>query len=164
MINVFNTTTKMFLILQRNTLFNCNNVYSTFLIITGIKAIYTELSCSPFERRFKALTSRSCHALNRIIVRLWWAHLGKVALILCSRRAQKFEIFSLKNSAITIRSWGTKSPIFPISAKLFPIWCAHQFSWCLSVTWARREGNVSAKIVMSQIYWQILIKVNSLLR
>ena len=30
MINVFNTTTKMFLILQRNTLLNCNNVYSTF--------------------------------------------------------------------------------------------------------------------------------------
>ena len=71
MINVFNTTTKMFLILQRNTLFNCNNVYSTFLIITGIKAIYTELSCSPFERRFEALTSRSHRAHSAIIVRSW---------------------------------------------------------------------------------------------
>ena len=61
--NVFNFT--------KNTFFNCNNVYSSFLIITDIKAIYTELSCSSFERRFEALTSRSRRALSAIIVRSW---------------------------------------------------------------------------------------------
>ena len=71
MINVFSTMTKMFLIVQKNTFFNCNTVYSSFLIITDIKAIYTELSCSPFERRFEALTSRSRRALSAIIVRSW---------------------------------------------------------------------------------------------
>ena len=98
MINVFNTTTKIFLILQRSTLFKFNNVYSTFLIITGIKAIYTKLRCSPFERRFEALTSRLRRALSAIIVRSWWAHLGKSCAHTALTSRSKIRNFQLKKS------------------------------------------------------------------
>ena len=79
---------------------------------------------------------------------------GKVALLLRSLCAQKYEILSLKNS-ITVHSWRTRSAIFPIWARyecnMSAVWaqykhlkCAHQFLGCLSATWAKLDRDVIA--------------------
>ena len=75
----------------------------------------------------------SRRALSAITMRSWWAQLGKVALVLRSCCAQKFNIFISKNNAIIVCSWRTKSLIFPIWAPF-----SH-----LSVTWMQHERDVS---------------------
>ena len=64
-----------------------------------IEAIFTELSCSSLERRFR----RSRCALSAIIVGSWWPHMGKSCAHTALTSCSKIRNFQRKNNAIIVR-------------------------------------------------------------
>ena len=120
----------------------------------GIKEIYTELSCSLFERPFEALTLHSYCDHRALLVSSFGEQSRARTALTSPSNIRNFQL-SKKNKAIIVRSWRTNSAIFPTWSRyecdMSAIWaqyqrlkCAYYFLRCLNVTWAGFERNVSA--------------------